>query len=277
MGKLKARGKGTKARAEAKGAAKAGKAAAKDAVRGNTKRAKAESQVAALATKEAAKDAAAAIKELSTAVAEQARESDALAKAQSKGIELAELAKDKMQERGYDEKAAELVERIREADSTQQALEAARRYSAEGLGVLGAWLASGKRAEQLGVQPRKRRFPAWLAAVIGFAVGYGVAIMTKTREGEQLREGMSTAAQRITQDTRDVSAPPADRPLEDQIRTALGEDPRTADLPKLNINVAEGTVFVRGPIPEGIEESSIREVIASIPGVADVDLQLSTA
>lgn len=271
MGKRMARGKGKQAKAEAKGAAKVAKHAAKDLAKGNTKRAKAEGKVAAAATKEAARDTAAALRELATAIAEQARESDALAKAQSKGMELGELAMDKIQERGLDEKAAELIERIREADSTQQGLEAARRYSDEGLGILGAWLASGKRADKLGVQPRKRRFPAWLAAILGLGVGYAVAILTKTPQGEEIR----AVAQRITQDTADVSAPPAERPLEDEIRTALGEDPRTADLPTLNINVAEGTVFVRGPVPDGIDEASLRDVISKIPGVEDVDLQLA--
>lgn len=275
MGKVMARGKAKQAKAGAKGAAKVAKRAAKDLTKGNTKRARAEGQVAATATKQAARDAALAMRELATALSEQARESEALAKAQSKGLELSELAMDKIQERGLDEKATELVERIREADSTQQAVEAARRYSNEGLGILGAWLASGKRADKLGVEPRKRRFPAWLAAIVGLGVGYAAAVMTKTRQGEELRDRISSAAQRITEDTADVSAPPPERPLEDRIRTALGQDPRTAGLPTLNIDVAEGTVFVRGPVPGDVDEATIREVIITIPGVDDVDLQLA--
>jgi hypothetical protein len=44
----------------------------------------------------------------------------------------------------------------------------------------------------------------------------------------------------------------------------------------VNVNVAEGTVFVRGPLPEGVDEQAVRDVIAKVPGVTDVDLQLTT-
>jgi osmotically-inducible protein OsmY len=78
----------------------------------------------------------------------------------------------------------------------------------------------------------------------------------------------------------DVEEPPpmlTGRPLADQVRSHLSADPRTADLPGLAINVAEGTVFVRGSVPAGYQESAIREVISSVPGVNDVDLQVSAS
>lgn len=60
-----------------------------------------------------------------------------------------------------------------------------------------------------------------------------------------------------------------------EVRAHLGRDDRTADLSGLAINVAEGTVFVRGTVPSGFDESVVREVVASVPGVTDVDLQVS--
>jgi len=73
------------------------------------------------------------------------------------------------------------------------------------------------------------------------------------------------------------SVPPAASPLADEIRSSLDADPRTAGLPGLAINVADSTVFVRGSVPEGFDETSIREVVAAVPGVTDVDLQVSPA
>lgn len=72
------------------------------------------------------------------------------------------------------------------------------------------------------------------------------------------------------------SAPLSGRSLADEVRSHLSADPRTADLPGLAINVAEGTVFVRGSVPPGYEDLAIRDVISSVPGVNDVDLQVTT-
>jgi hypothetical protein len=34
-------------------------------------------------------------------------------------------------------------------------------------------------------------------------------------------------------------------------------------------------VFVRGSVPAGADETAIREVVAGVPGVTDVDLQVT--
>jgi nucleoid-associated protein YgaU len=259
--------------------------------RKTAKKAKLEAEAAALATKQAARDAAESLKELSSAVADQVRsakldekagelaekvrDSEALARTQAKGAELAALARDKIHEAGLDAKAAELAERARESEKVQQATDTARDVSDEALERLGKWLSTGARAEKLGVQ-RKRRGFSWIAATIGVGVGFAVGLVV-SRRGSDLRDELVTEADRFYQDTPDAAAPPAERPLEDKIRTALGSDPRTSDLPKLNINVAEGTVFVRGPLPEGIDEQAVRDVITKVPGVTDVDLQLTSA
>lgn len=216
------------------------------------------------------------------------RDSDAYARAQAKSMLLAERTRTRIKDAELDEKAAELAERLRSSDAAQQALATAHRVSDEQLSRLGGWLSRGKAAEKLGVRPAKRRLPAWLALLVGAGIGYLVGTLTAPKRGDELRDDLfvraseirddaATTVERVTQDTADMSAPPSQKPIADEIRTRLGEDPRTADLPKLNVNVAEGTVFVRGSLPNGFDESAIRDVITGIPGVEDVDLQLTTA
>ncbi len=65
--------------------------------------------------------------------------------------------------------------------------------------------------------------------------------------------------------------------LADRIRATLEADPRTTHLPALSINVADTTVFVRGVVPPSTDASVVREVIAAVPGVDDVDLQVTAA
>ena len=152
---------------------------------------------------------------------------------------------------------------------------------------LGTWLASGSVGKQLGVQRRRRRWPAWLLGVLGVGAGYAVGVFTAPKRGTDLRDDWSAAsastmdtatktADRVSQDTSDMSAPASEKPLADRIRTRLGEDPRTSDLPKLNVNVVEGTVFVRGSVSSDVDKDAIKGVISDVEGVKDVDLQLST-
>lgn len=174
-------------------------------------------------------------------------------------------------------RAEELGRRVRDSDRAQHTMAQARKLSGDGMDRLGGWLSTGRRAELLGVRPARRGWTPWLMAGLGMAAGYVVGVMTAPKRGEELRQGVTTGIQRMKQDTADHSAPPAQKPIADEVRTRLGEDPRTSDLPKLNINVAEGTVFVRGSIPQAADEQAIREVVSSIPGVADVDLQVTVA
>lgn len=231
---------------------------------------------------------AAELAERAAELADRVRDSDAYAKAQAKGGELAARTRTRLKDAELEERAAELAERVRQSDAAQQAWATAQRVSDEQLDRLGDWLAQGKPAEKLGVQPAKRRFPAWLALLIGAGIGYLVGTLTAPKRGDELRnelvtrgsefkDDLATTAQRIQQDTADMAAPPSQKPIADEIRTRLGEDPRTADLPKLNVNVAEGTVFVRGSLPSGFDEEAIREVITTVPGVEDIDLQLTAS
>lgn len=228
----------------------------------------------------------AGLDEKAAKLAERVRDSKSVARAQAKGSELADLTRSKIREAELDDKAAELAERVKSADATKQAMRSVQRLSDEQLARLGGWLVASKAAPKLGIQPAKRRFPTWLALLLGTVAGYVVGTLTAPKRGDELRtdlaertrdvqEGVAAAASRVQQDTADVGAPPAQKPIADEVRTRLGEDPRTSGLPKLNVNVAEGTVFVRGTLPAGFDESAIRDVIASIPGVEDVDLQVT--
>lgn len=258
------------------------------------KKAQAEAKAARLETRRAAQESASAIRDLALALGEQIK---------ALGIEerAGELA-GRVRESDAMERAAamadELSARLRHSDTYRATRANASRATASGLTALGGWMASGDRAKRLGVQPRRKsRSLLWL--FLGAAAGYAAGFFTAPRRGSDLRSdfsssvpsGSSTAgftggpatgvedlppATTTGQATQDTAAPAAQKPLADEIRTRLGEDPRTADLPKLNINVAENTVFVRGAVPDDYDQDKIRSVISTVPGVEDVDLQLTT-
>lgn len=234
----------------------------------------------------------------STDLAERLRDSDVYGQAlyrsnewadiaRERGVEAAEVAKARLADAGLDAKTAALLEILRDSDTLGEARERARDLSEGAMAGLGTWLGSGAVGERLGVQRRRRRWPAILLGLLGVAAGYAIGVLTAPKRGEELRDDWSAAsasatdtamkaASRVSQDTSDVSAPPAEKPLADKVRTRLGEDPRTADLPKLNINVVDGTVFVRGAVPSDADTEQIRGVVAEVEGVTDVDLQVTT-
>lgn len=204
------------------------------------------------------------------------RDSDALAKAQTLGSEYATKAREAVQEAGWDERAAEVAKRVKESDQYKTA----GQTTDKAISSVGGWLATGPAADKLGLKPAKKGMPGWLVAVLGVAAGVAAGLVAGALAGSrkpELVDELTSVAKRVDQDTPDIGAPAAQKPLADEIRTRMGEDPRTAQLPKLNVNVAEGTVFVRGPVPEGTDEDAIRAVVASVPGVQDVDLQLTVS
>jgi hypothetical protein len=228
-----------------------------------------------------------------------------------RAAELAELARTKVKDAHLDERAAELAERarttIRESETAQRAAERARIAGDQTLERLGAWLTETGAAEKLGMQPmRKRRWPGWLALAVGAGagVGYVVAKLTERQETMESLDDFAASAERLattppptTATTEPSTAAPVTPPtptetaaasaqpttvnggldLADRIRSRLDADPRTAELKGLAINVVETTVFVRGSVPEGTDEGTIREVISGVPGVTDVDLQVTTS
>lgn len=58
--------------------------------------------------------------------------------------------------------------------------------------------------------------------------------------------------------------------IEQRIRTRIGEDPRTADMPRINVEVVDGVAELRGPAPSQEAREAAGEIAASVEGVTEV-------
>jgi hypothetical protein len=58
--------------------------------------------------------------------------------------------------------------------------------------------------------------------------------------------------------------------VENRIRTRVGEDPRTMDLPRLNVEVNEGVADIRGEVHTEEEKQAVEEIASSVEGVTEV-------
>jgi hypothetical protein len=58
--------------------------------------------------------------------------------------------------------------------------------------------------------------------------------------------------------------------VENRIRTRVGEDPRTADVPHLNVEVNDGVADIRGEVHSYEEKGVVEEIAAGIDGVTEV-------
>jgi len=58
--------------------------------------------------------------------------------------------------------------------------------------------------------------------------------------------------------------------VEQRIRTRIGEDPRTAAMPRVNVEVIEGVAELRGPAPSQEAREAAGEIAASVAGVTEV-------
>ncbi|MEW6638015.1 MAG: BON domain-containing protein [Actinomycetota bacterium] len=58
--------------------------------------------------------------------------------------------------------------------------------------------------------------------------------------------------------------------LANKIRTRIGEDPRTMEMPHLNVEVNDGVAELRGPAPSEEAKRAAGEIAASIEGVREV-------
>jgi hypothetical protein len=264
------------------------------------KKAQLEASAAAADAKRAAAESAAAVRDLAQALVVQVKQLGLDERAgEAVGRIKATDAYTKAQAR-----ADELSKRVAESDVVTVGRESAARRTAATLAALGTWLATGERGKRLGIAQSRRSGLAWVMGLAGVGIGYAAGILTAPKDGRQIREqlfsGGSTSggdfdnvAGPIGQEwddfaSRDTRAgvtteprpgdetPPFERPLADKVRTRLGEDPRTADLPSLNINVVDGTVVVRGAVPDSADQDAIRDVITGVEGVQDVDMKLGS-
>ncbi|MDP8973016.1 MAG: BON domain-containing protein [Actinomycetota bacterium] len=58
--------------------------------------------------------------------------------------------------------------------------------------------------------------------------------------------------------------------VENRIRTRVGEDPRTADLPHLNVEVNDGVADIRGEVHSEEERQAVEEIASAVEGVTEV-------
>lgn len=62
----------------------------------------------------------------------------------------------------------------------------------------------------------------------------------------------------------------AQEEVEQRIRTRIGEDPRTASLPRINVEVTDGVAELRGPAPSQEAREAAGEIAADVEGVTEV-------
>ena len=216
--------------------------------------------------------------ELATLAREKVRDAELDARA----AELAALAREAVHNSGIDEAAAELVARARGAAVVQHASEttshladSARETTERTLDRVGEWIGDGKVGDALGLRRRRRRLPRW-SLLLGAAVAAGAAagmVVYRRREAEAALDwDLDTTP---TDDLNRSTAPGVSLPLEGRVREAIGQDARLGGIGPLNINVVDGTVFVRGSVSSDMDQDALRSVIAGVEGVTDVDLQVS--
>src|SRR5215203_5338897 len=58
--------------------------------------------------------------------------------------------------------------------------------------------------------------------------------------------------------------------VEQRIRTSLGEDPRTADMPRVNVEVNDGVAELRGTASSEDAKTAAGEITSSVEGVREV-------
>jgi HSP20 family molecular chaperone IbpA len=214
--------------------------------------------------------------------------------AQLKGRELAAVTREKLRDVDLDDRAHDLLDRL--SGPAHSASESAHRAADTAKERLAEWLVDSGTAAKLGMAPKRRTWSWWLVALVGVGVGYLIGTLTAGRRGEDVRDDLAASAERLAEQARQQAAEAASRAgdvaqqatgavqeraqdvaddLAGTIRARLNADVPGASISELSINVAEGTVFVRGSLPEGIDESTLRETITKVPGVKDVDLQVT--
>jgi len=68
--------------------------------------------------------------------------------------------------------------------------------------------------------------------------------------------------------TEDI--PVQEEEVENRIRTRVGEDPRTLDLPHLNVEVNDGVADIRGEVHTEEEKQAVEEIASNTEGVTEV-------
>lgn len=165
-----------------------------------------------------------------------------------------------------DSNASELAERARER---------ARHSREDAMVRLGEWMTNTPVAEQMGLQ-RRRRWPLLVGVLLGALAGVAAGVLLSRRGGAQDEHANWGAPENLApplgEGQVDLRHPAG---IEEAVRRRLAEDSRTSTLGELVVNVAEGTAFVRGTVPPGADEGVIGDVVRSVDGIDEVDLQVT--
>ena len=229
--------------------------------------------------KTAAQATVAQVQDRAAAIADRVRD----AKLDERAADLATSAREKVREAELDARAAELAARVRDAAVVEQVAEtaahvadSARDVAETALERVNDWLVDTKVGDAIGVQPRKRRRKPWALLTAGaLAAGVAAGLVLFRRRETQADDVWASSESDIGNGLTRSTAPGAALPLEARVREAVGADPRTATMPALNINVVDGTVFVRGTVTSEVDQEALRSVIEDVDGVTDVDLQVT--
>jgi len=80
------------------------------------------------------------------------------------------------------------------------------------------------------------------------------------------------------QRTGDIEgAPEQQEEVEQRIRTRLGEDPRTADMPRVNVEVNDGVAELRGVAASEAQAQAAGEIAQSVEGVRSVQNMINVS
>lgn len=197
-----------------------------------------------------------------------------------RAAELTAAARQKVSEAGVDDKAAELVARLRETPVALQAAGiagaaavSARETTERTLDRVGDRLSEGRMGDALGLKRRRqaRRWPVIAAAALAAGAAAGFVVFRR-RDDAISADWPPADFEPVHGGT---AAPAVDLPLDGRVREALGQDARTSAIAPLNVNVVDGTVFVRGFVGPDVDVEALRSVIEGVEGVTDVDLQVN--
>ena len=164
-------------------------------------------------------------------------------------------------------------------------------------------VASGRIADRVGALVYENSSNKWLWLGIGVLVGVFIGLLLAPTSGRRSRAlikdklnkgrhaasdmGAATAGKvadvghkaqglvhRVEDKVRGGADDADDLTIADRVRTALGQNDATRDIERLNIDVVDGAVTVRGPLVETAVREAIEAVVRGVKGVREVHSEL---
>jgi ElaB/YqjD/DUF883 family membrane-anchored ribosome-binding protein len=143
----------------------------------------------------------------------------------------------------------------------------------------------------------------WLWLAIGIAIGAVIGVLLAPTSGRRSRAlirdkftkgghlasdfgadaagkvvDASRRAQGLAHNVQDKLSGAADEAddntIADRVRTALGENPASAGLERLNVDCVDGIVTLRGPVVTAVQQSAIESIVYGVKGVREVRSEL---